>query len=139
MQCTDSKLYIIFSFSLMHPSVDLFIECQAPEKQQLLQRLRSLILSSAPYVEESIKWNIPFYSAGGLLCYLNPQAKGVALGFCRGALLSNTDGLLRGTGKEVRLLLLSSGTSIKEDRIREFLQEALLLNQTLRRNKQYHL
>lgn len=123
----------------MHPSVDLFIESQTPEKQQLLQHLRSLILSSAPYVEESIKWNIPFYSAGGLLCYLNPQPKGVILGFCRGALLSNPEGHLQGTGKEVRLLLLSPGTSLKEDRIRELLQEALLLNQTLRRNKQYHL
>lgn len=121
----------------MHPNVDLFIESQQPDKQALLQRLRSLILDSAPHVEESIKWNIPFYSAHGLLCYLNPQPTGIALGFCRGALLSNLGGLLQGSGKEVRLLLCSSVTDVREKNIRELLQEALLLNQSLRRNKQY--
>lgn len=123
----------------MHPSVDLFIESQPADKQVLLQRLRSLILASAPYVEESIKWNIPFYSAHGLLCYLNPLPKGVALGFCRGALLSNTGGLLRGKGAAVRLFPLSAGAPLREDRIRELLQEALLLNQTLRRSREYQL
>ena len=116
-----------------------FIDRQPREQQLILQQLRQLILEAAPHVEEAVKWKIPFYAYQGLLCYLNPLPKGVALGFCRGALLSNEQGLLQGNGKEVRLLVVNNSSSLPKAQIRQILQEALLLNETMQRRKNYYV
>lgn len=116
-----------------------FLEQQSAGQRVILQQLRQLILDAAPQIEESIKWKIPFYSCQGLLCYLNPLPGGVALGFCRGALLSNEQGLLSGDGKEVRLLFLPTGSSLPLAEIRQLLQEAILLNETMQRRKNYYV
>ena len=116
-----------------------FIEDQEPQQRLIIQQLRQLILEAAPHVEESIKWNIPFYAYKGLLCYLNPTARGVVLGFCKGALLSNEKGLLEGNGKEVRLLYISSCPDCPQEEIRQLLQEALLINETMQHRKNYYV
>ncbi|EMR03427.1 DUF1801 domain-containing protein [Cesiribacter andamanensis] len=116
-----------------------FIERHTAEQRRLMLQLRELILQAAPAIEESLKWKIPFYAHQGLLCYLNPTPGGICLGFCRGALLSNAGGLLTGEGKEVRLLHLTSDTPLPLDAIRQLLQEALLLNETMQRRKNYYV
>ena len=116
-----------------------FIHQHSQEQGRIMHQLRQLILESAPHIEESLKWKIPFYSYQGLLCYLNPQADGVCLGFCKGALLSNNEGLLQGSGKEVRLLHIRSPHQIPVPQIRQLLQEALLLNETMQRRKNYYV
>jgi hypothetical protein len=116
-----------------------FLERQSAEQRAILQQLRQLILEAAPQVEEAIKWKIPFYCCQGLLCYLNPQPEGVVLGFCRGAQLSNDQGLLTGEGKEVRLLFLPSGSPLPLPEIRQLLQEAILLNETMLHRKNYYV
>ena len=116
-----------------------FIEQQSAEQRLVLLQLRELILDAAPHIQEDLKWKIPFYSYQGLLCYLNPQPGCVALGFCRGALLSNQQGLLQGDGKEVRLLKINCKTPILKEEIRELLQEAMLLNETMQRRKNYYV
>ena len=118
-----------------------FIDRQQQEQRQLLHQLRQIILESAPHIEERIKWKIPFYSYQGLLCYLNLQAKGngVVLGFCRGAMLSNEQRLLQGNGKEVRLVIFNDQDSLPKEEIRQLLQEAMLLNETMQRRKNYYV
>lgn len=119
--------------------IQTFMERHPAEQRMLMEQLRHLILEAAPRIEECIKWKIPFYSCHGLLCYLNPQANGVVLGFCRGALLSNKQALLTGSGKEVRLLKIYSGSPLPITEIRQLLQEAILLNETIQGRKNYYV
>lgn len=116
-----------------------FIEQHDLEQRRLMHQLRQMVLEAAPAVEESIKWKIPFYCHKGLLCYINPQPGAVVLGFCRGALLSNEHGLLSGRGREVRLLKISAGSPLPTAVIRQLLQEAILLNETMQRRKNYYV
>lgn len=116
-----------------------FIDKHSEEQRLIMQEIRQLIIEAAPRIEESIKWKIPFYSYQGLLCYLNPRGTGVVLGFCKGALLSNEKGLLKGTGKEVRLLHIDNKHACPQAEIRQLLQEAMLLNETMQRRKNYYV
>lgn len=118
----------------MH-TIDAFIRQQSGVQQPALHRLHFFILQQAPRLQESIKWDIPFYAYHGLLCYINPKADRLLLGFCKGAFLSNEEGLLLGKGKEVRRVELFLGDQWPEDSLRQIIQEALLYNEALARRK----
>jgi hypothetical protein len=60
----------------------------------------------------------------------------VILGFCRGHLLSNANGLLQGRGrKEVWDVYYLHPSQIDPDAIRETLMEAILLDEEIARKK----
>lgn len=77
---------------------------EAPEEHRLvLMQLRSLILNTGVGIKESIKWNRPCYETEkGLFCYLYPTKRYVNLGFQKGASLVDEEGLLEGSGKDMR-------------------------------------
>ena len=109
--------------------VSTFINQQPSALKHLLNALRVLILQAGPYIEETIKYNIPFYDYQGQLCFLNVRKGGVELGFCQGAFLANEQGLLVGEGKEVRHVRIKSLAHIDQEAIQALLQEAILLNE----------
>lgn len=122
----------------MH-TIDAFIRQQSEAQQTALHRLHFFILQQAPRLQESIKWDIPFYAYHGLLCYINPKADRLLLGFCKGAFLSNEAGLLLGKGKEVRRAELSLTGEWPEDSLRLIFQEALLYNEQLAQRKALYI
>ena len=120
------------------PRVSYYIEQQPQAIIPLLNNLRHIITTTLPEAEESIKWKIPFYSAKGLLCYLNPVKNNtVALGFCQGSQLASHPEVLTGDGKQVRHLLLTPADPIPEQTIRTLLHEAYLLNEQLQQARQH--
>lgn len=111
------------------PTVDDFIAAQPADSQLRLRSLRKLILDAAPHVGESIKYDIPFYTCHGLLCYLNPKPDYVDFGFCRGVELSDEGGLLYGDNKEVRKVKVTRLDGPLVQSLRQLVQEALLVNE----------
>ncbi len=73
--------------------VDEYICKQSPVNAEILYTLRELVLNSAPFIKESIKYKTPFYSIKKDLCYLLVSKEKVHLAFINGCLL--------GSGKEV--------------------------------------
>ena len=111
-------------------TVDLYIDqLSDAHLRTILEQLRAIILETLPNVEESIKWNIPFYTYHGMLCYLNPQKDHIALGFAKGAQLSNAQGILSGTGSQVRHIRIGDIHDIPTEGIIEVLMEAAMLNE----------
>ena len=53
--------------------------------------LRSTILNRNPEIIESYKWNIPFYTYKGYLCYLNIHKKVPYIGWMHGFHLEDPD------------------------------------------------
>jgi hypothetical protein len=101
-----------------------------PEKiQQLVEILRRIILSSSEQVQEQIKYKIPFYSYKGHLCYINPSDEKVVLGFSRGADLPDEFRMLIGTGKSIRHVVFNASQKIDEDKVRNLIYEALIVNE----------
>ena len=109
--------------------VTAFINQQPTALRGILSALRIIILQAGPYIEETIKYGIPYYSYHGRLCFLNPRDGAVELGFCQGALLSNDQGLLVGEGKEVRHVRIKTLAAIDQAALEALLQEAILFNE----------
>jgi len=110
-------------------AVDEFVN-KLPEKiQQFVEILRRIILTSSEQIREQIKHKIPFYSFKGNLCYINPSDEKVVLGFSRGADLPDEFRMLVGTGKSVRHVIFNASQKIDEDKVRNLIYEALIVNE----------
>jgi len=98
---------------------------QQPEAhQQLLNELLSLIKTTAPELQESIKWGMPSYGGKSNVCYLAPQKNHVNLGFYEGGLLVDPDKLLEGTGAKMRHIKIRTLKDIREKPLAALIREA---------------
>lgn len=110
-------------------NVTAFIAQQPLFRKRILCSLRMIILQTGLHIKESIKYGIPFYDYYGQLCFLNPKEETVLLGLCKGAFLSNEQGLLQGEGKEVRHVRIKHFSDIDSEVLQSLLHEAMLLNE----------
>lgn len=108
--------------------VDDYISQFPDWQQELLNRLREIILETDAGISEAIKWQVPFYAKRKNLCYLNARKKDVQLGFYRGSIMDQSDGLLEGEGSMVRHMTFFEGEEIPTEPIREKIIEALALD-----------
>ena len=92
---------------------EAFLSAYPPEVARLALATRARVLAALPGVSESVdrpaRMLAYAYGPGyaGMVCTLIPSQKGLKLGLYRGALLSDPDGLLEGSGKvhrHVRIL-----------------------------------
>lgn len=122
---------------------DSFYEALLSNEKALCQRLRHLILDNFPQLCEKFGYGVPYYHGYSRICFFYPASfpysghpEGVALGFTRGHLLSNDQGLLDlGTRKEVAYIRLLSERQIREELLLEILHEAVLLDEALHLEK----
>ncbi len=135
-------------FAAMHifkfKDFESFFEALLPSEKSIVARLRELILGHFPEMREKFAYGVPYYWLHGRVCFMYPAsfpysglAEGVSLGFARGHLLSNEQGLLQmGDRKEVGYVVLRSPGDIQEEPLLEMLHEAVLIDEELKREKQ---
>src|SRR5262249_5507258 len=91
----------------------------------LARALRALIRQAAPMASESIKWGMPVYATGKLICAVRPAAGYVALQFYgSGTALPDPEGLLEGTGKRMRHVKIRTRDDIKKDLFTSWIRQA---------------
>jgi hypothetical protein len=66
--------------------VDAYIKKAAPFARPILEHLRELVHRAEPAIEETIKWGMPFFERGGIVCHMAAFKAHVAFGFWRGRL-----------------------------------------------------
>jgi hypothetical protein len=100
-----------------------------PGVRELAEALRRLIRQTVPEVIETAYpgWHGIGYRhpASGYFCGIFPGAAEVKLGFEFGALLPDPDGLLEGSGKQVRYVTIREGRAIPVEGIQSLLRAAL--------------
>ncbi|HEY0653787.1 MAG TPA: DUF1801 domain-containing protein [Chryseosolibacter sp.] len=124
-----------------------------PRKELILvNRLRALVAECIPKAEEKAYYGegIPFYRNNKLICFIWPasvfwgpkrtpetqKAKGTALGFNQGYLMSNEDGALLAEGrKQVYVMYFQSLDDIDEAQVKALLFEAALIDETFKKSK----
>ncbi len=110
-----------------------FLSQYADEVAARAQSLREIIFASLPDVIEQLdlKAKMVGYCYGQkyseLICVIIPSKKGLKLGFNRGVSLSDTNGLLQGTGKISRYVDIKSQDQINSPDLKALLTQALLL------------
>ncbi|MEM7660235.1 MAG: DUF1801 domain-containing protein [Bacteroidota bacterium] len=113
-------------------SVESYIASQDPEVQPLYEALHEFILQQGE-LETKLSYKIPFYYRHSWVCYLSPRkAGGIEVGFPRGNELSNEQGILVARGrKQVRSVDIPTEADIPWEALREIIQEALFLDETV--------
>lgn len=112
--------------------VEDYIYSFEDERKNVLLYFHEL-LTSFPTVTCKIRYKIPFYYQNTWVCYLNPvKPNKIALCFLRGYELSNEQGLLESKErKHVSSVEFSSVDEIPKTAIREIINEALFLDETV--------
>jgi hypothetical protein len=115
-------------------SVEDFLEHQPIHLQQLMQRLRILILNAHPKIREHLEINTPMYKVKQDVCYFGKvhPVKGLELCFLRGFQLSNEQGLLESKGRKyIHGITLADMQDLKNKEVSflEILNEALILDE----------
>ena len=108
--------------------IDSWIAALEPTLRSVADGLRRVILDSCPDLVESIKWGNPAYEKGGLVCYLAATKAYVSLGFFNGAALTDSEGIIEGTGKKMRHVKVRNLGDIPDAQFSSWVQEAVELN-----------
>lgn len=86
--------------------IESYISTLDGERRAIAEKLRAIVKKAAPGSDEMLKWGMPVYSKGGLLCYFRAFGGHVAFGFYdHRDLLEDPEGLLEGTGKGAHIKL----------------------------------
>lgn len=132
--------------------IDQMIATLPRHEQVLVKRLRALVTECIPNATEKAYDGqvMPFYSRNRLICFIWPpsmvwevnttlekqKAKGVALGFSQGKLMSNEDGVLLAEGrKQVYMMYFKKPDDIDDNQIRALLFEAALIDEQFGKKK----
>ena len=103
----------------------------------IARKVRASVLSAQPQLIERVRhgWHSMNYRdpVAGFVCAIFPMADEVQLVFERGAELPDPDGLLAGSGKQVRTLRFARAEDVDADVIDRYLDLAIDVGAALRR------
>jgi len=123
-------------------TIEEFIYDLPKDEREISSRLRDIILSTAPDFEEKFSYGVPYFFRHRRICCIWPASSpggprhGVFIGFCRGNLLSNQQGVIdMGNRKRYGLIRYYDMKDIQEDILIEILQEAILVDEDLAKKK----
>lgn len=117
--------------SVQVQAVLTYLEELPPAQRELGFTVHDYLQQLVFPLDAAIKWNIPFYTHYGNLCFLNPvKEKSVVIGFMRGSELTDEAGLLTAHDRKlIRHLPLSCADDLFRPGVAELLLEAAALNE----------
>ena len=132
--------------------IDQMIGTLPRDEQVLVKRLRALVTECIPQAIEKTYDDMvmPFYTRNRMICFIWPpsavwepnadyekqKAKGVALGFSQGKLMSNEDGVLLAEGrKQVYMMYFKKLNDIDENQLRALFFEAAMIDEQFAKKK----
>ncbi|WP_300599382.1 DUF1801 domain-containing protein [Niabella sp.] len=113
------------------PTIEHFLASYSIPVQQHAALLRQVILRQLPGISEQLDLPAKMiaYSYGpgyaGLVCVLLPSKKGLKLGFNKGPEIPDPEGLLQGTAKTTRYVVIDNQDQITSPGIAKLLAAAL--------------
>ena len=109
----------------MNQEVTDYVNGFSGEQKEILIKLRALVHSSVDGTVESFKWSRPVFTKAKDFAYLKANKKEITLGFFNFNKIDDMEGILEGTGKDMRHVKFSSAADINEDLLRAWLQAVI--------------
>ena len=110
-------------------SVDSWLAERDPSIRPLCDALRRIIRGAAPQLEESIKWGNPVYTGNDNIFYISTADTYASLGFFNGAILTDPQGRIEGTGKKMRHMKVRAVEDMDVEQIESWVKEAVALDE----------
>ena len=113
-------------------TVEAYLANLSAFAKPVVDKLREIILTTAPQLDEAIRWNAPSYKGKLLVCGFTAFQKHVALTFWRGAELTDPKNLLiNGQGRTaMRTMKITALEQVDEKMIRSWVKEAVKLDES---------
>jgi hypothetical protein len=107
------------------PAIDAYVSSERGALGDILSQTVDLIRATVPAHDEIVRHGAPqFCVEGEPFCYLVGFTRHVNLGFCEGAAFKDPDGLLEGTGKQMRHVKLSPSRAIAPAKLARLLRQS---------------
>jgi hypothetical protein len=109
--------------------IDAYLQTKNPELKVLANELRRVVRKTAPQSREAVNaWGVPTFDFHGPFCILMVGKDHVTFGFTRGTSLSDPEGLLEGTGRNLRHVKLKTAEQLRDANLRRLILEAAEMN-----------
>ena len=93
--------------------------------QKVVRALRSFVKKTEPGTKETVNsWGVPTFEKKAPFCFYMVGKNHVTFGFHFGTSLSDPEGLLEGTGKNMRHVKLRDVQSLEQEGLRELVRSA---------------
>src|SRR5216684_4090897 len=112
-----------------YADVDTYIDLLDASRQSSLQQLRRIILETVPGAEETIYYNMPYYTYHGMLCAFASQKHYMSFYFLNGDIVEKNRHLLAGLTVGKGCIRFKDINKLPEPTIRAMLQEAAQANE----------
>jgi hypothetical protein len=109
----------------MDDKLRAWFDARTDDQRCIADALRTLVVTRAPTLTEAIKWGQPCYTGAAMVCYIQKAKGHVSLGFGRGVDLPDPDGLLEGSGGQLRHVKVPLGQSPDAARIGPLIDAAV--------------
>ena len=109
--------------------VDTYIDLLDGSRQSSLQQLRRIILETVPGAEETIQYNMPYYTFHGMLCAFASQKHYMSFYLLDGEIVEKNRHLLAGLSVGKGCIRFKDINKFPELTIRAMLREAALANE----------
>lgn len=104
----------------MNEQVTAFINNASAEQKEIMLQIRQLIHNSVTDVQEDFKWSRPVFRKGKDFAYLKTAKAYVTLGFFQYQKLNDPDGLLEGTGNDMRHIKIKKSSDINPTLLKDW-------------------
>jgi uncharacterized protein len=120
----------------MHPLVDEYIFNLSSKQQAIAEKVRNLLLTLVPGIQEKFSFKIPFYHYYGMFCYINTIPNGIDVAFCRGKDLAEQFEYLNTKSRAmVASVQIYTLQEIAEKQLHEIVVTAALWNEEAKKKK----
>lgn len=107
------------------PAIDEYAASVKGPLGETLTRLVAMVRAAVPSHDELVAHGAPWFCINGEpFCYVVGYTKHVNLGFCEGIRLADPDGLLEGTGKQMRHVKLAPGWEVPLSTLKRLVTES---------------
>lgn len=106
------------------PRVDAWLRTQPKGLRDTCLAARAMLAEGLPGARETIKWGYPTWVGNGNLVAIAPHSAHVNLQFYRGTSLPDPDGLLEGTGKQLRHVKLHHAKDARTPAVKALVRAA---------------
>jgi hypothetical protein len=99
-----------------------------PELRKVVRALRNFVKNTIPGTKETVNaWGIPTFEAKDPFCFYMVGKDHVTFGFHFGTSLEDPEGLLEGTGKNIRHVKLRGVEDVEQKGLKKLVQAAARL------------
>ena len=113
------------------PNIDAYIEQSSDFARPILTKLRELIHTASPDIEEAIKWRQPCYQANGLVCATAAFKQHINFAFFQGKHINDSANIFNHSNNEdMTALKITQLSDLPSDEvIIDYIQQAVRFNQ----------